>query len=83
MILYTGGSASVHAGIHHPPEQSILGDTVNERAVRILLECNLVEECGYFSPRKLARKRNYSVVPSAVVSIDVFKFAQLILLSVK
>ena len=25
-----------------PPEQSILGDTVNERAVRILLECNLV-----------------------------------------
>ena len=25
-----------------PPEQSILGDTVNERAVCILLECNLV-----------------------------------------
>ena len=25
-----------------PPEQSMLGDTVNERAVRILLECNLV-----------------------------------------
>ena len=25
-----------------PREQSILGDTVNERAVRILLECNLV-----------------------------------------
>ena len=41
-----GGSASVHAGIPHPPpppEQSMLGDTVNERAVRILLECNLVE----------------------------------------
>ena len=26
----------------HPPEQSILGDTVNERAVCILLECILV-----------------------------------------
>ena len=26
----------------HPPEQCMLGDTVNERAVRILLECNLV-----------------------------------------
>ena len=26
----------------HPPEQSMLGDTVNVRAVRILLECNLV-----------------------------------------
>ena len=26
----------------HPPEQSMLGDTVNELAVRILLECNLV-----------------------------------------
>ena len=25
-----------------PPEQSMLGDTVNARAVRILLECNLV-----------------------------------------
>ena len=25
---------------HPPPEQSILGDTVNERAVCILLECN-------------------------------------------
>ena len=25
-----------------PPEQSMLGDTVNERVVRILLECNLV-----------------------------------------
>ena len=25
-----------------PPMQSMLGDTVNERAVRILLECNLV-----------------------------------------
>ena len=26
-----------------PPTQSMLGDTVNERAVRILLECNLVD----------------------------------------
>ena len=26
----------------HPPAQSMLGDTVNARAVRILLECNLV-----------------------------------------
>ena len=26
----------------HPPEQSMPGDTVNERAVRILLKCNLV-----------------------------------------
>ena len=26
----------------HPPTQSMLGDTVNTRAVRILLECNLV-----------------------------------------
>ena len=59
VILSTGGggSASVHAGIppppqeqtpppgtrHPPPEHSMLGDTVNERAVRILLECNLVQ----------------------------------------
>ena len=56
VILFTGGSASKHAGIPHPsgpgttpgpgrhpsPEQRILGDTVNERAVCILLECNLV-----------------------------------------
>ena len=80
VILFTGGSASVHAGIHPPPrsrpprsrhpppreqappsrhpmgggtpppwdqahppppEHSMLGDTVNVRAVRILLECNL------------------------------------------
>ena len=27
-----------------PPTQSMLGDTVNERAVRILLECNLVKK---------------------------------------
>ena len=64
VILSTGGSASVHAGIplpptrHHAsgdqadnpppdhactsPEQSMLGDMVSERAVGILLECNLV-----------------------------------------
>ena len=29
-------------GSRHPPPQSMLGDTVNARAVRILLECNLV-----------------------------------------
>ena len=29
-----------------PPAQSMLGDTVNARAVRILLECNLVEVCS-------------------------------------
>ena len=40
----------MHAGIpppgsRHPPVQSMLGDTVNTRAVRILLECNLVLLC--------------------------------------
>ena len=53
VILFTGGSASVHAGIPPPgadtllgadipPAQSMLGDTVNVWAVHILLECNLV-----------------------------------------
>ena len=75
VILFTGGSASVHVGMpppgadppraepqeqalppknrpsqeqapppksKHPPEQSMLGDMVNARVVRILLECNLV-----------------------------------------
>ena len=43
VILFTGGvSASVHAGIHNPPPQCMLGDTGNKRAVRILLECILV-----------------------------------------
>ena len=43
-----GGSASVHAGISDPPEQTpphaqyMLGDTASKRAVRILLECILV-----------------------------------------
>ena len=32
-----------------PQEQSMLGDTVNERAVRILLECILVEIIFTFS----------------------------------
>ena len=47
-----GVSASVHALMppprpgRHPPPQCMLGDTVNERAERILLECNLV--CGSF-----------------------------------
>ena len=31
-----------------PPEPSILRDKVNERAVRILLECNLVFFCLYY-----------------------------------
>ena len=56
VILCTGGSASARLGTppgpgtppaqtprdHPPPEQSILGDTFSERAVCILLECNLV-----------------------------------------
>ena len=36
-----GLSATLHAGIH-PLAQCMLGDTVNEWAVCILLECNLV-----------------------------------------
>ena len=53
VILFTRGSASVHAGIPPlgkadppgketplPPVQCMLGDTVNKRAVCILLECN-------------------------------------------
>ena len=59
----SGVYASVHAGILHPPsqdqagtsppppEQSILWDTVNERAVSILLECNLVINILYFEHR--------------------------------
>ena len=66
VILFTGGSASVHSGIStqeqtppppgpgtprsrrspplraDPSMQCMLGDTVNKRAVCILLECNLV-----------------------------------------
>ena len=33
---------------HPPPVQSMLGDTVNARAIRILLECNLVKYEVYF-----------------------------------
>ena len=51
LILFTGGSASVNAGIPppgkadppwqgDPPAQCMLGNTVNKRAVWILLECN-------------------------------------------
>ena len=44
--VHGGGSASVHAGItpreQTPPEQCMLGDTANKRALRILLECILV-----------------------------------------
>ena len=50
-----------------PPEQSILGDTVNERAVCILLECNLVNYSipfGNFlkSFRSLLREKKFSFV---------------------
>ena len=55
-FVHRGESVSVHAGIPPPPdqapprsrplppppEQCMLEDAVNERAVRILLECNLV-----------------------------------------
>ena len=34
-------TGEVH-GMHAPPETTRYGDTVNERAVRILLECILV-----------------------------------------
>ena len=34
--------ADTHLGADPPPAQSMLGDTVNARALRILLECNLV-----------------------------------------
>ena len=57
VILSTGGFASVHTEIPPPPPQraepspkqttpaqSMLGHTVNARAVRILLECNLVRQ---------------------------------------
>ena len=64
VILFTGeDSASVHAGIPSPPgpgapqdqapptprAQSMLGDTVNARAVRILLECNFVSNLSAHS----------------------------------
>ena len=46
VILFTGGGLpQCMVGYHPPPVQSMLGDTVNARAVRILLECNLVVSC--------------------------------------
>ena len=42
------------------PPQSMLGDTVNARAVRILLECNLV--CVYFSRKLIIYNCKTSVV---------------------
>ena len=66
VILFTGGSASVHAGRplqrRHPPGgdpspreetplaqiwSDMVGDTVNAWVVRILLECNLVDDCVF------------------------------------
>ena len=53
-----------------PQEQSMLGDTVNERAVRIILECNLV----YFAKGgggKLVRPENcQSRVAQAKFPVD-------------
>ena len=56
--LHPGGSASIgRGGIHlggstsrSRPTHRILRDTVNERAVRILLECILVTEFNFVSP---------------------------------
>ena len=47
VILFMGGSASVHAGIPHPPAQYMLGDMPNKWVVRIVLECNLVWYCRF------------------------------------
>ena len=78
VILFTGGSASVHAGIVHPPRsrsplgrappplprantpltQCMLGDTVNKRAICILLECNLVSNKGAFTLTETATNKN-------------------------
>ena len=45
--VHRGGLPQCMLGYHSPgadppPEQSMLGDTVNARAICILLECNLV-----------------------------------------
>ena len=63
--IFTGVCDSVHRGglpqcmlgyhtprTRHPPAQSMLGNTVNARAVRILLECNLVDKYLYKPPRQ-------------------------------
>ena len=39
------GTMHLPGTMHQPPPQSMLGDTVNARAVRILLECNLSLVC--------------------------------------
>ena len=39
----------------HTPDQSMLGDTVNVWAVRILLECNLVTSNGHNTGRHFSR----------------------------
>ena len=53
--LYPGKSApgrgGLHPGVGKPPPHWILRDTVNERAVRILLECILV----FFTYSKMTR----------------------------
>ena len=41
----THPGAGTPPGSRHPPVQCMLGDTANKRAVRILLECNLVQYC--------------------------------------
>ena len=67
---------TTHPGSRHPlrsrhpfpPEQTMLGDTVNARAVRILLECNLVlkmyllpaNKTPYFLYSHLSNQKMYS-----------------------
>ena len=48
--------------IRHPPEQSMLGDTVNEWAVRTLLECILV--------LNVEKPRAYEMTPLKVKQIS-------------
>ena len=42
MLEYPPPQTRTPPGSRHPPGQCMLGDTGNSRAVRILLECNLV-----------------------------------------
>ena len=49
-----------------PPEQSMLGDTVNEQAVRILLECNLVYDRFKLWQRSFTQKAVVFCLNSAV-----------------
>ena len=46
-IQEVGGSASTGLGIPPSEINGMLSDTVNELAVRILLECILVNTCAY------------------------------------